>query len=195
MGFSCAVSLFRFHIVAALAMAMTPACGSGTDVGIDALDVTLVKTSACTLTGQATRNCTDPVELAATTVKARWIIQTSKDKSSTTVTSHDGTTLAGLAFDNDGVTLSTPGCEGEGGSCIFVRRRTSSSDVNTGCVTFDEIFLAGRFLPDDERRFIGNLNAVSGANEACGTAITTQTITSVDGVLAEQPVLALEEAL
>jgi len=175
-------------------MTTSAACGSGTEVGIDALDVTLVKTSECTLTGQATRNCTDPAVLAATSVAARWIIQTGGDEDAVTITSHDGTTLAGLAFPNDLRTLETPGCAGEGGSCIFVRRRLSSSDVNTGCVTFDELFIVGHFPDDDERHFIGSFNAVAGANEACGTAITTETITAVDGVLAEQPVLALQEA-
>ena len=193
-GFSCAVSRFSLLVVAALAMTTSAACGNGVEVGIDALDVTLKKTSECTLTGQATRNCTDPAELALTTLRARWIIQTASDEDSVTVTSHDGSTLAGLAFTNDGTILSTPGCEGEGGQCLFARRRLSTSDVNTGCVTFDEIFVVGRFPSDDQRHFIGNLNAVSGGNEFCGTAVTTETISAVDGELVEQPVLALQEA-
>ncbi len=176
-----------------MAAAVT-SCGSGIDVGVDALDVQLVKTSECSLTGQATRNCIDVAVLAQTTLTARWIVQSSDDRSSISITREDGDTMAGLAFQNDGVTLNTAGCSGEGGRCLFVRRRSNSSDVNTGCVRFEEVFAVGHFLPDDPRHFVGNLNAVAGSNEACGQAITTEVITTIDGTLAEQPVLALQEA-
>ncbi len=192
MGTSCAV--FRFWGVVSWTAALMACGGPSTGVELQGLDVTLVQTQQCTLTGQASRNCTDPAELGQTTTTARWIVSTNGDDITLTVTTDDGRTLPGVRFDNDGASLNTPGCAGEGGQCVFARRRFSESDVNTGCQTFDELFVVGHFSVDDESVFTGEYNAVAGANEACGTATVNESIFAVDGTVADVPVLAIEEA-
>lgn len=200
MGTSCAV--FRFLLVVTCGAALS-SCGPAGVVDLRAIDVTLVETERCTLTGQASRNCTDPAELATTSTSARWIVSVSRDQTSNwngssnatiTLTTDDGRTLPGLMFDNNATTLNTTGCTGEGGDCVFARRRFSTSDINTGCETFNELFVVGHFDVDDERQFSGQYTAVAGANEACGTATVNDSIFSVVGVVVDEPVLAVEEA-
>jgi hypothetical protein len=191
-GTSCAV--FRFCVVLAWAAALVACGGSATGVELQGLDVTLVQTEQCTLTGQASRNCTDPAELGQTKTAARWFVSTNADDVTLTVTTDDGRTLAGVSFDNDGTSLNTPGCAGEGGECVFARRRFSTSDTNTGCQTFDELFVVGHFDVDDARVFAGEYTAVAGANEACGTATVNESIFAIAGTVVDEPVLAIEEA-
>lgn len=192
MGTSCAV--FRLWLVLACGSALGACGGSSTGVELQGLDVTLVQTEECTLTGQASRNCTDPAELGLTSTSARWIVSTSGDGVTLTVTTDDGRTLPGLRFANDATSLNTAGCAGEGGECVFARRRFSTSDVNTGCETFDELFVVGHYTLDDDRVFVGEYTAVAGATEGCGTATVNESIFAISGTVVDQPVLAIEEA-
>jgi hypothetical protein len=191
-GTSCAVFFSRFLALVALVAAC--ACGPSTGVTLTGLDVTLVQTQECTQTGVQQPSCTDPVELAKTTTTARWIISRNDDDVTLAVTTDNGSTLPGVSLDNNGVGVNTTGCAGEGGECVFARRRMSTTDPNTGCQTFDELFVVGHFPLDDERSFTGAYNAVAGASEACGTFTENLSIFAITGTLVDEPVLAIEEA-
>ena len=200
-GPSCAVFFFRCHFARSSAAAfvvglavVVGGCGGGLGVGVDALDVTLTKTVECSQTGLATRNCVDAAVLGQQTISGRWIVETGSDNTSLVLTLQDGRTLTGLGFPDDGRLLSTSECAGDGGRCLFARRRESSIDINSGCQTFDELFVVGRFDPETPEDFVGTFNSIVGADAACGTASSTERGFSVAGVIVEQPVRALQEA-
>ncbi len=164
-------------------------------VSLEGWDVTITQSTRCTLTGQFSRNCDDPAVLAQTRVSARWFIERIPDGLSTTLTTHEGRTIPGVTFDNDGTILNAPGCIGDGGRCVFVRRRFETVDANNNnCTTFGELMFVGTFPADDARRLTGRYSDVAGNTEECGTPTVNEVAFDVEGTLVEQPALSLEEA-
>ena len=154
------------------------------------LDVTLVPTLECTLTGTNSRDCEDPAVIGARSVTGRWILEKGDD-SLVSITTHEGSTLTGVEFENDGRVIATDGCAGEGGTCAFTRRRFSSTDANNqNCTRFGEIIAVGHFDVDDANHFVGVFSDVNGNDEACGTPSISQSFFSVDGAVVDEPVLA-----
>ncbi len=178
-------------VCSALAAALT-GCGGGVDV--TGYDVTIQQTSQCTVTGAAARNCEDPAVLGQTSLAARWFVETADDGVSVTVTTHEGRTIPGLLFDNNTNVINTEGCAGEGGRCVFVRRRYQTSDVNTGCSTFGELIFVGHFPPDAPQSLVGRFSDVAGNTEECGTPTINEVVFSVNGTQVEQPAQSLEGA-
>lgn len=169
------------------------ACGSGDR--IQGLDVTLVPTSECTLTGAASRDCEDEALLAAQSIKGRWILERGDDGTSVSITTHEGRTLAGLLFNNDATVINAAGCAGEGGTCAFTRRRFTSTDENNlDCTRFGELIAMGHFDEDDADHFEGVFSDVNGNDEACGTPTVNEVVFSVDGFVVDDPVLARAKA-
>jgi hypothetical protein len=166
-------------------------CGGGVDV--NGYDVIIQQTTQCTVTGAAARNCEDPAVLGQTTLQARWFLETAGDGSSVTVTTHEGRTIPGLTFTNDGAVINTDGCAGEGGRCVFVRRRFEANDPNTGCATFGELIFVGHFPPDEPEHLVGRFSDVAGNSEQCGTPTINEVAFSIDGTRVQQPALSLEE--
>lgn len=162
-------------------------------------DVELVPTLDCTLTGQATRDCSDPAVLGQTRVTGRWIIDDDKGAPgfgggahAFTVTTETGITLAGLAFPNDNSFIQAVGCAGEGGTCYFARHRTDSLDPNeNNCRRFTELVVIVHTL--DDKTYQGLLSDVAGLDQACGTPSATELVHSVTGTRVEDPVLARAE--
>lgn len=174
---------------------MGPLAGCGPPSSpLEGWDVTLVPTSECTLTGQASRDCEDEAVLAQRSITGRWILERSDDDVAITITTHEGRTLPGLLFNNDLQVIDADGCRGEGGVCAFTRRRFSSTDENNlDCTRFGERIAMGHFEPDDAEHFIGFLSDVSGNDEACGTPTVNETIFSIDARRVDEPVMAREE--
>ncbi len=165
--------------------------GCGPPPPLTGFDVTLVPTSECTLTGQASRDCEDEALLAQRSVSGRWIFDRSGDGTALSITTHEGSTLPGLIFNNDLTVIDAEGCRGEGGLCAFTRRRFSSVDANNqNCARFGELVAMGHFDPDDEDHFIGFFSDVNGNDEACGTPTVNELVFSIDGVRVDDPVLA-----
>jgi hypothetical protein len=164
-------------------------------VSLEGWDVTITQSTRCTLTGQLSRNCEDPAVLAQTSLSARWFIERIPDGLSTTLTTHEGRTIPGVTFDNDGSILNAPGCDGDGGRCVFVRRRFETVDANNNnCTTFGELMFVGTFPPDDDRRLTGRYSDLAGNSEECGTPTVNEVAFTVEGTLVDQPALSLEEA-
>jgi hypothetical protein len=184
-------------LVAALFVAVvagSAACGGGDGSALAAYDVTITQTSRCTVTGAAARNCDDPAVLGQTTLRARWYQETADDGQSITITTHEGRTLTGLTFDNDGIVITAEGCAGEGGRCLFVRRRFQTIDANNNnCSTFGELIFVGHIPEDDADALVGRFSDVAGNTEECGTPTINEVAFSVVGQRAAQPVLALDE--
>lgn len=173
-----------------IAVVVPPGCGGGVDV--NGYDVTIQQTTQCTVTGAAARNCEDPAVLGQSSLKARWFLETADDGSSVTVTTHEGRTIPGLLFDNDGSVIATEGCNSEGGRCVFVRRRFQANDENTGCATFGELIFVGHFPPDEPDHLVGRFSDVAGNSEECGTPTINEVAFAVDGTRVEQPAFSLE---
>jgi hypothetical protein len=170
-------------------------CGPDAAVDLEGWDVTITPVSRCTLTGQFSRNCDDPAVLAQTTVSARWFIERSTDGVSATVTTHEGRTIPGVVFDNDGSVINVEGCAADGGRCVFVRRRFETVDGNNNnCTTFGELIFVGTFPADDDRQLRGRFSDVAGNSEACGTPTVNEVAFLVEGRRVEQPARSLEEA-
>ena len=168
-------------------------CGGGDGNALVAYDVTITPSARCTLTGQAARNCEDPAVLGQTSLRARWYLETADDQQSVTVTTHEGRTLAGLAFRNDGEVLATEGCAGEGGQCVFVRRRFQTIDPNNNnCSTFGELIFVGHVPPDDADALIGRFSDVAGNSEECGTPTVNEVAFTVSGKRLAQPAQSLD---
>ena len=181
-------------VVAVVAVVVGTSCGPSYPE-IIGVDVTLVKNADCTQTGQGPPSCVPAEDLARNVTKGRWLIEIEPDQSSATVTTQDGRTLVGLTFPNDGAVIVTDGCAGEGGDCVFVRRRFDSTDANNNnCRTFGELVAVGHFPPDDPEQFVGVLSDINGVTEACGTPSTNQDAFAVTGTRVAQPVRSLEEA-
>lgn len=184
------LQLFTFACLAAL----LSACGDG-GVDLDAWDVTITQTSRCTVTGQFARNCDDPAVLGQTTLQARWYLEQADDNLSVTVTTHEGRSIPGVTFDNDGGVITTDGCNGEGGRCVFTRRRFESTDANAGnCTVFGELIFVGHSPADDVDAIVGRFSDVAGNTEECGTPTVNEAAFSVVGRRIEQPARSLEEA-
>ena len=178
-----------FVVVVPVIATMIGGCGDAS--ALVGIDVTLVPTSECTLTGTASRDCEDEAVLAAQSIKGRWILEHGEDDNSVTLTTHEGATLPGLLFNNDGKVLSADGCAGEGGQCAFTRRRFSSTDENNlDCTRFGELIAMGHFDNDDAKHFVGVLSDVNGNDEACGTPTVNEVVFAVDGFVVDDPVLA-----
>lgn len=174
---------------------LATSCGPDGAVDLDGWDVAITQVSRCTLTGQFARNCDDPAVLGQTTLSARWFIERSDDGVSATVTTHEGRTIPGVIFDNDGSVVNIEGCAADGGRCIFVRRRFETVDVNNNnCSTFGELIFVGTFPADDDRRLRGRFSDVAGNTEACGTPTVNEVAFLVEGTRVDQPARSLEEA-
>jgi hypothetical protein len=172
------------------AVLLGAACG---DPRLEGWDVTLTPTVDCTQTNLNV-DCTDPAELAATTVQARWIIERAATGIGIVLTTHEGLTLPGWRFNNDLSVAEVPGCLGEGGECSFVRYRTSSVDANdNNCLRETSRVFAGHTAVDDTDVIEGFFSDLAGATEACGTATTTETTWSVVARRAADPALARDE--
>lgn len=181
----------------ALVALLTPAlaCDDGSSVALDAFDVTITQVSQCTVTGQFARNCDDPAVLGQTTLQARWFLERADDGVSVAVTTHEGRTIPGVTFDNDGAVIAVDGCNGEGGRCVFVRRRFESADANNNnCATFGELIFVGHFPSDEPDHLVGRFSDVAGNTEECGTPTVNEVAFSVDGTKVEQAARSLEEA-
>ncbi len=171
------------------------AAGCGPRNALDGFDVVVQKTSECTVTGDFSRQCEDVAVLAQTSLEARWYVEIADDDASVTVTTHEGRTLPGLRFANDGSVISVDGCAGEGGNCVFVRRRFSTTDNNNnGCGTFGELIFVGHAPDDDPERLTGFFSDVSGNTAECGTQTVNEVVFSVDGRRVEVPARSLQEA-
>ncbi|HEY1097965.1 MAG TPA: hypothetical protein VGF99_03515 [Myxococcota bacterium] len=181
-------------LLASVTAASSIGCGASVEGGVNGLDVTLTPSISCTQTGLAPRSCVDAGTLAQQTTAARWTLEVGKDGNSAALTLHDGRVLTGLIFNDDLSLLESAECDGTGGRCVFVRRRESSSDINTGCATADELYVVGRFDPDEPTRFDGTFNAVTAASELCGTPARTENQSTFTATLTEYAVLATEEA-
>jgi hypothetical protein len=178
----------RFAAVVVVAAAVA-ACG-GPDP-LQGWNATLVPTSECTLTGDASRDCEDEAVLAARSTSGRWIFERGDDATTITITTHEGRTIPGLLFNNDLSVIDADGCRGEGGLCAFTRRRfTSTDDNNLGCTRFGELIAMGHFDPDDDAHFVGAFSDVNGNDENCGTPTVNEVVFAVDAVLVDDPVLA-----
>jgi hypothetical protein len=176
-----------------LSLGLGVACGDGRGVELEAWDVTITQTSRCTVTGQFARNCDDPAVLGQTTLSARWFVEHADDGLSVTVTTHEGRTIPGVTFDNDGEVIATEGCNGEGGDCIFTRRRFESTDQNAGnCTTFGELIFVAHTPPDDADALVGRFSDVAGNTEECGTPTVNEVAFSVVGRRVDQPARSLE---
>lgn len=176
----------RIVVVVALFAA---ACGGPPPV--EGWQVKLVPTSECTLTGTAARDCEDETLLAQQSVTGRWIFERSNDGTDLTITTHEGRTLAGLLFNNDATVIAAEGCNGEGGTCAFTRRRFSSTDPNNlNCTRFGELIALGHFDPDDDNHFVGVFSDTNGNDENCGTPTINEVVFSVDATRADEAVLA-----
>ena len=179
-------------VVAVVVVVAGVACGGPPP--LQGLDVTLVPTSECTLTGAASRDCEDTAVLAAQKTVGRWILERDEDGQNISITTHEGRTLTGLLFNNDGSVLSADGCAGEGGKCAFTRRRFTSTDANNlGCTRFGELIAMGHFDPDDDAHFVGVFSDVNGNDDACGTPTVNEVVFAVDGVVVDDPVFARAE--
>ncbi len=164
-------------------------------VDLEGWDVTITQVSRCTVTGQFSRNCDDPAVLGQTSLAARWYIERADDGVSVTVTTHEGRTIPGVIFDNDGSVLNAEGCAADGGRCVFVRRRFETVDANNNnCSTFGELIFVGTFPSDDPRSLRGRFSDVAGNTEECGTPTINEVAFSVVGAQVEQPARSLEEA-
>jgi hypothetical protein len=169
-------------------------CDAG-GVDLEGWDVTITQVSRCTLTGEFSRNCDDPAVLGQTRLSARWFIERADDSVSATVTTHEGRTIPGVTFDNDGTILNVEGCAADGGRCLFVRRRFETVDANANnCTTFGELMFIGTFPSDDPARLRGRFSDVAGNTEACGTPTINEVAFAVEGRRLEQPARSLEEA-
>lgn len=181
-----------------LALLGTVLCFVGCDAGgvdLEGWDVTITQVSRCTVTGQFSRNCDDPAVLGQTSLSARWFIEHADDGVSATVTTHEGRTIPGVTFDNDGSVLNVEGCAADGGRCVFVRRRFETVDANNNnCTTFGELIFVGTFPSDDPGTLRGRFSDVAGNTEECGTPTINEVAFSVEGTRVEQPARSLEEA-
>lgn len=176
-------------VVVVVAAVHAAACGDGARV--QGLDVTLVPTSECTLTGQASRDCEDVAVLAQRSTKGRWYFERSTVDDAVVITTHDGQVLAGLTFQNDATVVDAEGCAGEGGVCAFTRRRFTSTDANNlNCTRFGERVAMGHFGPDDNTRFTGVFSTINGNDEACGTPTVNEVVFAISGAVVDDPVLA-----
>ncbi|MDP2340675.1 MAG: hypothetical protein Q8O67_06945 [Deltaproteobacteria bacterium] len=184
------------RVVVVVVTLIAAACGGSSP--LRGIDVTLVPTSECTLTGQTTRDCEDETVLAQQSIEGRWILERGDDGTSASITTHEGRTLPGLLFNNDSSVLVAEGCNGEGGQCAFTRRRFTSTDLNNaGCRRFGELIAMGHFDPDDDKHFVGAFTDINGLDvtdavdpEACGTPTVNELVFSVDGIVADDAVLA-----
>lgn len=180
-------------VVVVVVAAVSAGCGDADRV--IGLDVTLVPTSECTLTGQASRDCEDPAVLAQRSVQGRWYIERSTVDDTVVITTHDGQVLAGLSFANDATVVDANGCAGEGGTCAFTRRRFTSTDANNfDCTRFGERVAMGHFGPDDNTRFTGVFSTINGNDEACGTPTVNEVVFAISGAVVDDPVLARDAA-
>jgi len=179
----------------ALNLAVVVGVGCGERNALDGYDVVVKKTAECTVTGDFSRQCEDPAVLAQTALEARWYVEIAGDDASATVTTHEGRTLPGLRFTNDASVINVDGCAGEGGNCLFVRRRfTTTDDNNNGCSTFGELIFVGHAPPDDQERLTGFFSDVSGNTAECGTQTVNEVVFSVEGRRVETPARAAQEA-
>ncbi len=179
-----------------VAIGVLSACDErGDGATLTAFDVELVQTSRCTLTGQAARNCDDPAVLAQTSLFARWYVEIGDDTQGVTLTTHEGRSMTGVAFQNDGSIIDTEGCQGEGGRCVFTRRRYETLDANNNnCQTFGELIFVGRHPPDEPDTLVGRFSDLNGNSEECGTPTVNEVAFSVSGEKAALPALSLTEA-
>lgn len=162
---------------------------------LEGWDVTLVPTSECTLTGSSSRSCEDEALLAQRSIQGRWIFDRADDGGSISITTHEGRTLSGLVFKNDLTVINVAGCAGEGGNCIFTRRRFTSTDENNlDCTRFGELVALGHIDPDNAEHFIGAFSDRNGNDENCGTPTINEVVFSLDGVRVDDPVQAREES-
>lgn len=156
---------------------------------LEGYDVTITPAEDCTLTGATSRDCIDANVLAQQKTRGRWIFENSVDDAFT-VTTHDGVTVAGIVFIDDGVVLNEPPCVGasNGGLCYFGRRRfESTDDRNNGCTSFGELVLI--LLRDPtEGNFTGIVADTQGTDQDCGTSTVTQRRDNVVGTRLEEPV-------
>ena len=177
----------------ALAVALSGAVSAGCGVNpqeLEAFDVILARARDCTLTGAAGRDCTDEAVLAQQRVKGRWIFEHAA-ADSFTLTTEEGTTLAGIHFADDARVLNEAPCIGEGGICYFARRRFESSD-STGCTSFGELVVILR--RGDDTTINGVVADVSGTDQECGTSTVLDRQDNVVGTRVAEPARAREVA-
>jgi hypothetical protein len=170
------------------------ACEQGASV--IGYDVVLTPTSQCTLTGQATRTCADPAVLANTTITGRLLVDFASDGQGATITTHEGLTLPGLVFPNNGTIITTDGCDGNGGTCLFFRRRFDSRDANNNnCRRFGELIAVATLDADDDNRIAGITSDLNGNDANCGTPTINETVFSFAGEAVLDPVRARNEGV
>ena len=168
----------------ALGMAMLVCSCGFLPERLEAFDVTLVPETQCT-TMAAVNICVDPQVLAEQQTRARWIVEHA-DNASFLLTTHEGDTLAGVLFADDGITLNEAPCVGSssgGGLCYFARVREESRDErNNDCNTFDERTI---IIRRGERESIEALASdVTGTDANCAASTVVQSRLHVLGALA-----------
>jgi hypothetical protein len=162
---------------------------------LQAFDIVLVTISDCSQVGSNAVQCEDEEELQELQRTGRWVVEDQGgglppivNSGYFVVTTEDGSSYTGLHFQNDGST-ATESCNGEGGVCYFARTRSDSVDPNTECLTIHETSL-------DFRNMGGILKGVVTqtrfTDESCGTSTVGQVITSVNGVILAESVMARE---
>jgi hypothetical protein len=174
---------------ALLLLPLLTSCGVAVQP-LEAFDVVLAPVRDCTLTGAATRDCVDDSLLAQRRTRGRWVFEHAAD-SSFTLTTEQGTTLAGIHFNDDARVLNEAPCIGEGGLCYFARRRFESSDAD-GCTAFGELVAILRRA--DDSTVTGLVADVSGTDQDCGTSTVVERQELVNGTRVDEPAQAREVA-
>ena len=161
---------------------------------LEGWDVTLTPVLDCTQTNLSV-DCVDDAELAAITVQGRFLVSLSEQGLGIALTTHEGLTLPGWRFENDGRTADVEGCDGSGGECTFARRRTASVDENAGgCARAADHVFAGTTTDEVAGVLEGLYSQITTASEECGTSSIVQAAFVVTGRRVDEPVLAREQA-
>jgi hypothetical protein len=159
---------------------------------LTAYDMFVTPFSSCTFRATAPPTCADEATLRATLGRVRWVVD-DRDDQSFLVTTDDGSSIAGMRLPNDGASLSAPGCGGEGGTCLFARRMTTTIEPESQCQVFAirAIFV---HTTDDGRTLRGEAFEQAGTGntqtQPCATSTATEVRAELIGFREDEPALA-----
>lgn len=174
-----------------LVLATVTACGFVPE-RLEAFNVVLVPQDDC-VTGAVGAVCIDPALLSQRETRARWILEHAEGDSFL-VTTHEGATLGGVLFADDGTVLDEGPCLGGGGLCYFARTRAESTDErNNGCTTFSDFTIIMRRSQQESIEAI--VVETSGTDEDCGAPTVLQATHRVSGTLANDAAQSRERDL